>query len=204
MPKPFTPTERTKIGNQLHEAGLKAFASHGLRAARISDIAAAAGIAKGSFYAFFASKEELLMDIAATRDVKHRAEMCAFLNEATGSPDTVLSSFFDFLMTRIETDPLQKILRDRGETSLLMRKISPVRFAQKAKLDRKFLEEISILLKNRHGVTHAAPSVLESLMTLMVCLAMQAPFIDKPAYGASARVLREMFVARLVAGCSHD
>jgi AcrR family transcriptional regulator len=204
MPKPFTSAERKKIGNHLHEAGLKAFAAHGLRGARISDIAAAAGIAKGSFYAFFASKEELLMAIGAGRDAVHRAEMSAFLNHATGNPDTVLSEFFDFLMARITTDPLLKILQDRGEISLLMRKVSPVQLAEKAERDRAFLEELSALLKNRHAIAHATPTVLEGTMTLMICLATQAPFIAGPAYGACTNLLREMFISRLTGGIRSD
>jgi TetR/AcrR family fatty acid metabolism transcriptional regulator len=49
------------------EAALRVFARHGYAAARVSDIAAEAGIGKGTVYLYFASKEELLMGVFESR-----------------------------------------------------------------------------------------------------------------------------------------
>ena len=53
------------------------FSRTGVRAARVGDICADVGIAKGSFYAFFASKEDLFMAIADDRDLMHKRDMMA-------------------------------------------------------------------------------------------------------------------------------
>ena len=41
------------------EAALHMFAEHGFEAARLDDVAARAGVAKGTLYLYFASKEAL-------------------------------------------------------------------------------------------------------------------------------------------------
>jgi TetR/AcrR family fatty acid metabolism transcriptional regulator len=45
------------------DAGLRVFAKNGFASARISDIAAAAGVGKGTVYLYFDSKEDLLLGV---------------------------------------------------------------------------------------------------------------------------------------------
>jgi AcrR family transcriptional regulator len=62
---------------RLLEAGLEVFADRGYHAARVDDIVRAAETSHGTFYLYFANKEELLRDLAT---------MCAAdLRDAAGS-----------------------------------------------------------------------------------------------------------------------
>ncbi|WP_394844223.1 TetR/AcrR family transcriptional regulator [Pendulispora brunnea] len=64
-PKPLTRrAERTRA--KLVTAARKVFEKHGVLETRIVDIAKEAGVAVGSFYTYFESKEELLREVAAT------------------------------------------------------------------------------------------------------------------------------------------
>src|SRR5882757_11072340 len=56
--------ERTR--GKLVAAARKVFEAQGVTEARIVDIAKEAGVAVGSFYTYFDSKEELLREVAAT------------------------------------------------------------------------------------------------------------------------------------------
>lgn len=49
---------------KLVDAAYRVFARDGFEAARIADITSAAGVALGSFYSYFASKEELFREVA--------------------------------------------------------------------------------------------------------------------------------------------
>ena len=82
MPKAFDPIEREAIRAALATIGLRHFERHGVRAARVEDICRDVGIAKGSFYAFHASKEALFMAIAAEREMQHRRDLFAFIAAA--------------------------------------------------------------------------------------------------------------------------
>lgn len=64
MPSPTTTGRRTRAPaerrSSLVRAALRVMSERGIGAATVSDIAAAAGVAKGTFYLYFASKEALL------------------------------------------------------------------------------------------------------------------------------------------------
>ena len=53
----MTKDRKTETRDRLAGASVKVFEEHGFHAARVSDIAEAAGVAKGTFYLYFASKE---------------------------------------------------------------------------------------------------------------------------------------------------
>ena len=63
MPRAFTEEERTRIRTSLIEAGRTCFLTYGIRKTTIDDLVKLAGIAKGSFYQFFTSKENLYLEL---------------------------------------------------------------------------------------------------------------------------------------------
>ena len=62
MPR-FTEQEKEIISNKLLIEGEKLFALHGLKKVTVDDLVAAVNISKGSFYAFYPSKEHLYVEI---------------------------------------------------------------------------------------------------------------------------------------------
>lgn len=62
-PKPQKRRSKEENRIRLMQAGAHAIATQGLGGARIADIAADAGVATGTFYLYFADKEELLAEI---------------------------------------------------------------------------------------------------------------------------------------------
>ena len=60
-----TPTEREESMRAIRAAALDLFAQKGFSAARLEDVAAAAGVAKGTIYLYFSSKQDLLEAIVA-------------------------------------------------------------------------------------------------------------------------------------------
>jgi AcrR family transcriptional regulator len=201
MPKAFTPKQKAAIRAALMTKGLAHFERFGVRKARIEDICRDVGIAKGSFYAFFPSKEALFMTLADERDVQHKADMRAFLMQAQADRRAVLGGFFDFLMERIDTDPVLRIVRDTGELSHLGRTVPPEMLAENARRDREFMDEVGALLRQRHGIDHADAQTLTGLLSLMLALGVQAELIAATAdYGAMVALLRDMFISRLLKG----
>ena len=62
MPR-FTEQEKEIINSKLLIEGEKLFALHGLKKVTVDDLVAAVNISKGSFYAFYPSKEHLYVEI---------------------------------------------------------------------------------------------------------------------------------------------
>lgn len=65
MPRRFTADEEQRIGAALVEAGRRIMGLRGVRKTSIDELVNAAGIAKGSFYRFYPSKEALALEILA-------------------------------------------------------------------------------------------------------------------------------------------
>lgn len=63
MPRVFENIGRDKVREQLLEQGFQLIKQHGLKKTSVSDIAKNAGIGTGTFYNFFASKEEFVYQI---------------------------------------------------------------------------------------------------------------------------------------------
>ncbi|MFI6321096.1 TetR/AcrR family transcriptional regulator [Nonomuraea sp. NPDC050556] len=63
----FTPAEKDRITGALLDAAERLFATQGLKKTALEELTTPAGIAKGSFYAFFDSKESLYKEVMLRR-----------------------------------------------------------------------------------------------------------------------------------------
>jgi AcrR family transcriptional regulator len=63
----FAPADRERITGALLSAGEALFTTQGLRKTSLAELAAAAGIATSSFYAFFPAKEALYLELLLRR-----------------------------------------------------------------------------------------------------------------------------------------
>jgi AcrR family transcriptional regulator len=194
LAKAFDETEKTAIRGQLMAAGLKRFVREGVRSARVEDVCRDVGIAKGSFYAFFPSKEELFMQIADEREAGHRRDMLAFVRTAEGSAAERAGRFFDMLIEKIETDPVLAVVVAHGEIAYLMRKLGPERLRQGQASDRAFVEEVA----REWPGGPLDPADLLGLMTLMLSLSTSRHAMTDEQYRPTLALLRELFIDRLI------
>lgn len=197
MPRAFSETERSHIRDALLAAGLKRFSAKGIRATRIDDICRDAGIAKGSLYSFYASKEDLFMAIADEREAFHRNAMREAVAAARGTSDARLRALFDVIMERIETDSVLRIVRDRAELQHLIRKLPEERLAANLEGDQRFTREFARLLAERGLARDPDPRDLEALMTVMLALFLESDLISPASYAHAVGMLRDLFVVRL-------
>lgn len=68
MPASFTREQQEKIKEQLFHAGIRLSKSLGMQRMTVSKLTASCGIAKGSFYSFYESKEAFILALAAWAD----------------------------------------------------------------------------------------------------------------------------------------
>lgn len=199
MPKAFAETEKDSIRAAMKVAGLKHFQRAGLRAARVDDICRDVGIAKGSFYAFFPSKEELFMAIVEDREEQHRADMYAFLDAGKGSARDRAGGFFDLILRKIEDDPILNLVLVNNEIPHLMRKLGAERFARGQHADELFVEEAARRWRAAGGST-ICPADLLGLMTITLSVATQRQRMTPAQYQPAIALMRELFIARLTGG----
>ena len=196
MPKAFDVTEKAAITAAMKRAGLAHFERAGVRAARVDDICRDVGIAKGSFYAFFPSKEALFMAIVEEREEQHKADMFAYLSRPARTPRARAGGFFDMILKKMETDPVLNLVLAAGEIPHLIRKLGPERFVEGQAKDRQFAAEAA---RRWSDADHRAVSAddLLGLMTIALCVASQRRQMTEEQYRPTVALTRELFVDRL-------
>ncbi|MFB7937607.1 TetR family transcriptional regulator [Streptomyces sp. NPDC127049] len=80
-PGPSTPTlaqrKRQLVATELTETALQLFAHKGFEAVTVDEIATAAGVSKRTFFRYFASKEDVVVQFLAGMGADMRAELAA-------------------------------------------------------------------------------------------------------------------------------
>lgn len=81
--------------SELLDAALDLFVERGYSAARLDDVAARAGVSKGTLYLYYTSKEELFKAVVRASIVPLIAETRQSIERAEGSTELLLASFVD-------------------------------------------------------------------------------------------------------------
>ncbi len=122
MPK-FSSTEKEMIRRKLLKEGERLFTAFGLKKVSVDELVQAAGIAKGSFYSFCPSKEQLFFDIVTNQQKQMWLEMEAHLQANRKLPPRELvKQTFLWMMGQLTRYPLIQSM-DNDTTEHLMRKL---------------------------------------------------------------------------------
>ena len=100
---------REATRRKLLEAALEQFAEYGYQGTSHADVAAAAGIGRTTFYEYFASKEELLVYLVATRVPELTVELVAAVPGDIG-PDEQMAELTARMIEFVGTDHLGLLL----------------------------------------------------------------------------------------------
>ncbi|MFW6216433.1 MAG: TetR/AcrR family transcriptional regulator [Desulfohalobiaceae bacterium] len=94
--------------NELMESAVQVFGSKGFAASTIAEITENAGYAKGNFYRYWKSKDDIFLEIMEKRLQEYRASRQQGLQSA-GSAQEALDVLIDFLETIIDDQNWSKV-----------------------------------------------------------------------------------------------
>ncbi len=118
----FTDNEKEQIRQCLLTKGKELFIQYGLDKTSIDDLVQACGIAKGSFYKFFSSKEELFyVIIQQQEEIKNRL-IGGHLQEKL-PPKELISSFLHIAFALADENPLLQQWFKEGVAERVRRKL---------------------------------------------------------------------------------
>ncbi|NHN57743.1 TetR/AcrR family transcriptional regulator [Halorussus rarus] len=120
----FDDDERERIRRQLRETGRELFGRYGLDKTTIADLTGPAGIANGTFYRFYDSKEQLYFEILREEGERLAAEIVADSFEAHDDPEDAIVAFLTGICEAMETEPLVRRLVVDDDLSRLMAQFS--------------------------------------------------------------------------------
>ncbi len=117
MPRAFTEEKRTQLRRKLLDLGKASFTRYGLEKTTIAELARAAGIAKGTFYHFFPSKEALYAEVLLEQYPRMTSTLIAQSFDAIEDTREALVAFMKQLVNLIETDALAKAFLSASNSS---------------------------------------------------------------------------------------
>lgn len=98
--------------NEILEAAFEEFALHGYAATRLEDVAARAGVTKGTIYVYFASKEQVFEALALQRGKELLERGRPFIeDEADPTPDSIRADLTFLLRVCVDDPRSMEILR---------------------------------------------------------------------------------------------
>lgn len=95
MPNAFTEEESKRIRQELILAGIRLSKELGVQKMSVEKLTAAVGIAKGSFYLFFGSKEDFILEVAAYASEETQKMLLKKLNGRTQMSAHEFMEFFN-------------------------------------------------------------------------------------------------------------
>lgn len=196
MPRAHTPAERERIRERLLQAGLDGFTRVGLAKLTIADLARDAGIGKGSFYQFFASKEELFLAVQEQEEAAFKATLVRELERA-GSGRVAVRTLLSITATRLDEHPFLQRLLDPETLSELTLRVPPERLAAHQEADRRFFEDLMRTWKRRGWLLPSVePSVAFDVLTAVFSITLQRELLGIEATGRAVAEIAEAVAAR--------
>jgi AcrR family transcriptional regulator len=118
----FTEREKEEIKQSLMTKGKELFIKYGLAKTSIDDIVQASGIAKGSFYKFFSSKEELFYVILQSQEEISNRLIGGHLQEDL-PPKELIASFLHMAYQMADDNPLLQQWFQEPDRERILRKV---------------------------------------------------------------------------------
>ena len=194
MPKAFTEHEKQLIRAQLLEHGHKQFAAHGLKKTTVEELAAGAGISKGAFYLFYASKEALLMDVVEQAEQQFRQAVLAVVDRPGPSPRARLFAVLHKALTLWRTIPVLQIFT-RSEYDLLVRKVPAEKLQEHLLSDREFVTELIACCQSAGIPIQALPEQIDGLLHAIFFTSLHEDDFGPTGLTGSIELLLELVAA---------
>ncbi|MFX1389306.1 MAG: TetR/AcrR family transcriptional regulator [Promethearchaeota archaeon] len=164
MPKAFTNEEKKIIKNSLVEKGAELFGSYGLKRTNIEDLTNAVGIAKGSFYSFYNSKEELFLDVLGQAEEEIIKKVRHLLKKMKEDPKGTFKEFLHVHINAPKENPIIQQIANKKVRDYLVRKLH-----NNPKLEQKlqtyeYLPQIIEMWQKQGLIINKDPEILAGIL----------------------------------------
>ncbi len=182
MVKAFTREQRGEIRKQLMAEGRRLFAAYGLKKTNVEELTRACGIAKGTFYTFYRSKEELFMDILEETEAEIKKEIAESLKQTEGSPREVFKDVMLRQFSALKNNPVLSIVLRKDEYTHLLRGLPPERLRQHLENDEDALQAIIRYWRGQGIVRDIGDSVISGMIKGVFFMHLHQEEIGTPVF----------------------
>ena len=197
MPKTFTEQEKKIIRNDLIQKGRELFSKYGLKKTSITELTKAAGIAQGTFYNFFDSKEELYFEILELEESNSERFLEEILKSSHSSKEAIreiIKGTFELF----ETNPLLRRIYDSRDYELLVRKLPPEKLEDHQKEDTTRVSNLIMHMQQKNELIETRPEVIAGLLRAIIMLYFHQDEIGREVYQEVIELLANIVADGLV------
>jgi AcrR family transcriptional regulator len=199
MPKAFTEQEKEVIRAQMREKAKQLFEKQGIKKTSVDELARAAGISKGAFYLFYASKEELFMEILEGLEADFRARIFDVSIQPKKDAGQLLAKLFKEALLTWDEYPLLKNF-GRSDYEYLARKLPPQRIQAHANRDDEFIDEFIKRIKREGIAIKVSPRVISNLMKSLFFISLHRDDLGASSYVESMEILTDLVARYIIKG----
>jgi AcrR family transcriptional regulator len=179
MPK-FSENELEIIRELLLEKGKALFIEYGLKKTSIDDIVQACDIAKGSFYKFFTSKEELYFEIFKREEEVYIQIYNSITLQENGK--NMMTTLIKELWSYLHSNPFLKSFYERNVQELLFRKIPREAILQYTEDQKKEFTKVIDKLQPHQSIGRMRPELVVSMIRGVLVMSLHKQSIGEPMY----------------------
>ena len=198
MPKKFSKQERDWILHKLLLEGRRSFEAVGLKKTSVEDLTKIAGIAQGSFYLFFGSKEELFFEILQEDEKRIRDTMLQSFKPGAAVTKEGIKRFLLESFIMIDESPLMRQMILRGEMDQLIRKLPRELLERNFSEDKDSLTPVIATWQAAGIMSGVAPDLIVSLIRSLVLLTLHKEEIGEKLFPATFDLLVEVMAQGMV------
>jgi len=198
MPKSFTEKESEQIRKTLMIKGQELFSTAGLRKTTVDDLVKSAGIAKGSFYKFFPSKEILYLEILEEIETNIRSNMATANLDGKELTKEGIKAFLSNIITSIDKNPIILKMFDEKALELIMRKIPQDRIEKHMRKDSKWFTGLFRNWKEEGYLPDTDEDVFSALFRSVFVLFTQKETIGRDLFLPTMDLLFEFIAAGII------
>lgn len=198
MPVGFTDEEKEEIQKRLIGKGRELLGLYGLKKTTIKDITEAAGIAQGSFYKFFDSKEEFYFEILELEEQKIREELSQKLDFVENNPGPGIKKLLLEAYELLEENDLLKDLLSGNSYDVLVRKLPEKKIEEHIEMD---FAEITPLIQEWQDegiLKEVKPEAITGLLHALFLITLHKDEIGESIYNDTFDLLIDLIVDGLV------
>ena len=196
MPRGFTKSEKQQIRVKLIETGKEFFERFGIKKTNVAALAREAGIAKGSFYLFFDSKEDLFLTINEEFD-KHLQEEIARKVKKSRNPKKTLRDFLLYILDLFEIDPMLRLAVNREEYESISRKIPADEFRRHQESTMELFARLIEQWQQEGIVRECDPRVVVGVIKSLYFVVLNRDIIGESIFRRVAGLLIDSIVDNL-------
>ncbi len=199
MVKAFDDREKELICNNLLEKGRGLFARYGLKKTSIKNLTDAVGIAQGSFYKFFDSKEELYFTILEREEEILKNELLSVFFQTDKEKESFRQMLKQGLIAAAENPFLKQIFLEE-EYELLIRRLPQEKIDAHQQRDTDALLPLITLWQSEGKMITQDPQLISGIIRAIFLLTLHKKEIGEKYFAAIMDLLIDLITDGLFTG----